>query len=132
MNDGTDALRDEERELRGGTMELIAQDERGPLPLDELAAPMDPRAAAYCCVPEPLIRAVEQVSLRRGRRADLQFEHYIPAPPKPVAGALTAAAGFAVELGAAGARSGFPRSERFSRSMICVGRPKSPRLVLQM
>lgn len=97
------AFVDEVSELRGGTIDLIAEDERGLLPLDELIAPLDPGTAVYCCGPESMIGAVEQTCLRLGRRPDLHFERFTPPPPTPGAGAGPAAAdGFEVELRATG------------------------------
>lgn len=46
---------------------LLPEDEHGLLPVDELVAGVDERAALYCCGPEPLISAVEKAHAEHGR-----------------------------------------------------------------
>lgn len=56
-------------EQYGERVLLRPQDEYGLLDLPTLLAPLDPRAAVYCCGPGPLLEAVEQQCARAARAA---------------------------------------------------------------
>jgi ferredoxin-NADP reductase len=92
----------DELERHGARCLLYPQDERGFMPLDRILGPAADEAAVYCCGPEPLLRAVEQV--QRARRAgSLHVERFHPRElDDDPAGAASGADGFDVVLNSSG------------------------------
>jgi ferredoxin len=171
------AFVDELAGLAGGAVRLYPQEQVGLLPVDGLleAAPSGP---IYCCGPEPMIVAVQQVCARHGRLGDLHFERF-SAASSPDVTPVARRSGFEVELASSGmvvpipletsilealreagcelassceegfcgacevgVIAGLPEhhdtilspeeQEKNESMMICVGRSKTPRLVLDL
>lgn len=94
----TMAFVDELIELPGGEVELVPQDERGLLPLEDILSQEAPDTAVFCCGPEPMIRAVENACARHLWPGSLHVERFAAAstaPPLPEPGSSDT---FEVEL----------------------------------
>jgi ferredoxin-NADP reductase len=179
---GSMAFVDELLALPGGVVDLVPQDERGLPDLDAIVAATDPATAVYCCGPEPMIRAVEEVCGRLLPPARLHIERFASGTDAGARAPVTALAGedtFEVELRRSGSVLAVPADrsllavvrdvipgvlssceegfcgacetvvlegspdhrdtilteeerERCGTMMICVGRSRSPRLVLDL
>jgi ferredoxin-NADP reductase len=176
----TMAFVEELQDLPGGCVEIHPQDERGLLPLDRLLGEIEAGTAVYCCGPEPMVRAVEEISALRLPAGTLHVERFsaasgprVPPPaaedsdefevelrrsgvvlPVPADRTLLEVvrdvvpdAPYSCEEGFCGAcetavLEGVPLHndtiltdqdrESCSMMMICVGRSRSPRLVLDL
>ncbi|GAA2736695.1 PDR/VanB family oxidoreductase [Actinocorallia aurantiaca] len=60
-----------------GSVEILPEDETGLLPLDRILRDADDRTAVYCCGPEPLLSAVEQMCARFSI-GNLNVERFAP------------------------------------------------------
>ncbi|QSE87394.1 PDR/VanB family oxidoreductase (plasmid) [Rhodococcus opacus] len=72
----TMAFVDELQNLPSGQVELVPQDERGHIPLDDILAATPPDTHIYCCGPEPMIRAVEAACARCSALDRLHVERF--------------------------------------------------------
>jgi ferredoxin len=122
----TMALLGEIQSISGGPVDIVPEDERGMLDIPGLLGGLNKDIAVYCCGPEPLLRAVENVGLPRGVLHLERFGRPITVlrttggsldqrtSPKPIAnpvavgghapsdGAIEPGAAFEVELAASG------------------------------
>jgi ferredoxin-NADP reductase len=177
----TMAFVEELRELPGGRVELHPQDQHGHLPLDRLLGETEAGTAVYCCGPEPMVRAVEEISARTLPPGALHVERFSAASVPRVSPLVgdEASDEFEVELRRSGVVLTVPADrsllevvrdvvpdapysceegfcgacetavlegvplhndtiltdqdrESCSMMMICVGRSRSPRLVLDL
>jgi len=97
------AFVDELMALPGGEVDLVPQDERGLLPLDEVLSSAPEGVAVYCCGPEPMIRAVELACERHLPAGSLHVERFsgtsVVSPPPDV---IARDGSFEVELAQTG------------------------------
>jgi ferredoxin-NADP reductase len=169
------------QDLPGGRVDIHPQDEHGLLPLDRLLGETGTGTAVYCCGPEPMVRAVEEISARSLPPVALHVERFSAAsgPRVPPPAAAEDSDEFEVELRRSGVVLSVPADrtllevvrdvvpdapysceegfcgacetvvlegvplhndtiltdqdrESCSMMMICVGRSRSPRLVLDL
>jgi ferredoxin-NADP reductase len=72
----TMAFVEELHDLPGGGVEILPQDEVGLLPLSVLLGETEAGTAVYCCGPEPMVRAVEEMSVRSLPPGALHVERF--------------------------------------------------------
>jgi len=108
--------------LPGGEVDIVPQDERGLLALDELLDGEVAGTAVYCCGPEPMIRAVETASARRLPSGSLHVERFAASSTKLAASDPRAPGTFEVEL----RRSGVTLPVPLDRTLLEVVREVVP------
>ena len=166
--------------LPGGTVELVPQDERGMLDVDDILTGTPTDTGVYCCGPEPMIRAVEVAAARHLPPNALHVERFgATSVAKPAIDTAGPGRAFEVELRQSGVVLAVPpdqtllevvrtvcpdvlssceegfcgacevgvlegspdhrdsiltdqERERSETMIICVGRSKSARLVLDL
>jgi ferredoxin-NADP reductase len=97
------AFVDELLALPNGQVELVPQDERGLLPLEDILSSEAPDTAVFCCGPEPMIRAVEDACSRHLLPGGLHVERFAAASTAPPFPEPSSTDTFEVELRRSGA-----------------------------
>ena len=109
------AFTDELRDIGGGDLHLVPEDEFGVLDLaTHLGAPRE-RVAVYCCGPEPLIAAVER-QCACWPSGSLHRERFGAVPPRAVR-----AGGFEVVLARSGTRLSVPADDALLDTLEAAG-----------
>jgi ferredoxin-NADP reductase len=122
----TMAFVEELQGLPGGSVEVLPQDQHGLLPLEQLLdeTGAGTGTAVYCCGPEPMVRAVEEISARRLPPGALHVERFSAASGPRVSSPAPDEASdeFEVEL----RRSGVVLSVPADRTLLDVVRDVVP------